>query len=544
MKELDKTKGQEILRLYNSLVNERQAHALWWDKIREFVLPNRPDRLNTMYSAPDGVMLKNVYDATAADCSNRLAAAHQSHMTSPFEVWFGYEGREGDSDQARSWYKTCGEIAYREFGYSNFYPNSHEMYRDRCALGTGCIFADNLNNESRLNFVTIPCGEFVAAEDSFGEIRTVIREIVFTAEQIVEKWPEAILPEAIKKAYEEPTQRYTEKFTILHCTRKRLTRNVLAIDSRNMPYESIYCLKNSGEIIEEGGYEEWPYCVTRFDIWSDAYGVAPARVCWPHIIGAQVTQKNLQIVGSLAINPRIKTSAKYVGDIDLRAGGSTVIDPNDPPHAQPQEWASITSYQTGMVELERHQTLIRSAYFTDELEPFAAQTKQMSATEASYRQGEKMLVFSPTFSLFMTEFRVLMERVFNVLFRAGKFPKPPAEIMELDPHSGAAGIKSPVVMYSSKYSQMLKALESNGLMSSVNIVGQIMQMSPGAIDNIDIDYVVREVARSMSAPEKMLIPMDQVTEKRQQAQQEQLAMMAAQAELEKEAKMPAEEPLT
>ena len=93
-----------------------------------------------------------------------------------------------------------------------------------------------------------------------------------------------------------------------------------------MPFESVYLSLDDQVIVEEGGYMEFPYLVTRFLKWgSGPYGLAPGRLVFPAIQQVQFLNRILDTLGEVAAFPRILELANQIGEVDLRAGGRTVI---------------------------------------------------------------------------------------------------------------------------------------------------------------------------------------------------------------------------
>ena len=71
-----------------------------------------------------------------------------------------------------------------------------------------------------------------------------------------------------------------------------------------MPFESVYLSLDDQVIVEEGGYMEFPYLVTRFLKWgSGPYGLAPGRLVFPAIQQVQFLNRILDTLGEVAAFP-------------------------------------------------------------------------------------------------------------------------------------------------------------------------------------------------------------------------------------------------
>ena len=54
----------------------------------------------------------------------------------------------------------------------------------------------------------------------------------------------------------------------------------------------------------------------------------------------------------------------------------------------------------------------------------------MTATEVAAREAEKVLGFNPSFTLFVSDFRLMCQRIMALLYRAGKLPDPVPGVFE------------------------------------------------------------------------------------------------------------------
>ena len=134
--------------------------------------------------------------------------------------------------------------------------------------------------------------------------------------------------------------------------------------------------------------------------------------------------------------------------------------------------------------------------------------------------------FSPSFTLFTSDFRPLMERVFALLFRLGRFPKPPMSVLQTDSR-GESAIAEPHVVYQGRIAMVIRRQQSEGIERTLARLQTLGALEPSLADHVDMDATFRLAARLDGVPEKMLRPEFRV--KRLRREREQVVSAAASA---------------
>ncbi len=506
---------------YRALCAARAPWEPWWESLRHYVMPSR---LEEGQEVPDASG-RNLCDTTAVEACQKLASAHMSYMTPSNELWFKWSSPDPEAgDEAESWYNRCSEIANRELSLSNFYTELHECFLDRVGLGTGCLFAGT-SRGGRLLFRHIPCGQFVCAENDEGSMDTVMREFCFTPHQAACQFGEKALGPHARKMLAQGGRPHEGQLRFVHAVRPREHRNRRGSTARDMAFESIYYSLDDNCVVEEGGFREMPYMVTRFLKWGNGpYGLAPARLVYPDIRQAQFLNRILDMLGEVAAFPRILELANQVGEVDLRAGGRTLINPESASLGYPREWATQGRYDVGMDRLRQKQDAINRAFFVPMLELWSEHKQAMTASEVYARENERVMLFSPSFTLFAGDFQPLMERIFALLFRLGRFPQPPATVVKRD-RRGEPGIHEPHVVYQGRIAMVMRRIQSEGLERSFNRLQLLAGMEPGVADHVDLERAFRMAVRLDGVPEGVLRPERAV--KRLRRQREEAAAAAS-----------------
>lgn len=515
-----------VVSLYEGLKSDKQDAKSWADQLRKFVLPFSPTELQSKFSWM-GVDLKNLHDSTAVRANERLAAAHQSFLFDPGKIWFSFEpssvlGLDSkSSSRVKKWLGDCAERIYSALAESNFYTVNHQALLDRCGLGTGAFFC-GMTNENRLMFSYVPFDSFVFSEDDLGMPCLFIRSFEWTADQAAKYFGGVeCLSKGMQDAFEDGVERYKKKFTILHAVGKKDRFNPF----KEKGCYSLYVEKSEKHVLEDGGFHEFPYMVSRFLKWGSQFGIAPARLCWPEIVNLQYGKRICRVLGELKAFPRVKTSADHVGRVSLRPGGQTVVKGGD---SLPQEWGTVGQYAELLNEMEQDRQVVRSAFYLDVLDLFGAHTGEMTATEVNARLDEQLRAFSPTFFQHLNDSRAMMLRVFAVMFRARLLDvanTPKELLLETSDDSKILNPNAlPQVVYNSKFVQLMKQVHSGGLVSSVDLVGAMAKFDPSVVHRFDWDFAAQETVRNGGVPETFVLGDDEKQERQEAVMQYMQAM--------------------
>ena len=154
----------------------------------------------------------------------------------------------------------------------------------------------------------------------------------------------------------------------------------------------------------------------------------------------------------------------------------------------------------------------------------------MSATEVYARENERVMLFSPSFTLFASDFQPLMERVFALLFRLGRFPQPPATVLSKDP-IGEDVVEVPHVIYQGRIAQVMRRLQSEGIERTLQRLQTLSGLDAGICDHVDLDRAFRLSARLDGVPEDILRSQTAVRRLRRQREQQLAAITQAQQQL-------------
>jgi hypothetical protein len=155
------------------------------------------------------------------------------------------------------------------------------------------------------------------------------------------------------------------------------------------------------------------------------------------------------------------------------------------------------------------------------LELWEERKQQMTASEIYARENERVMQFSPSFTLFTSDFRPMMERVFALLFRLGRFPQPPSTALKPD-RNGEPGIELPQVVYQGRIATVMRRIQAEGISRTLQRLQLMGGMNGNILDHVDLDRTFRLAARMDGVPEELLRPEISVKRMRRKREAEAL----------------------
>jgi hypothetical protein len=545
MNEAASISPDDLLQRFAALKSIRASWETMWTDIAKYVMPRRSPGMGGSVMSPSSNPESLLFDTTAVRANMTLANGQMAWMTPLESSWFAFEPALRDrTDSARVWLAACTEVAREALASSNFYTAIHEGYLDRGGFGTQCLYIE-LGRKNDLNCQHWPIGTYVIDEDADGNIDTVIREFELTARQAVQKFGKENLSENIQKAAEK-AETCNSKFWFLHAImpREDSLRKKEKKDAENMPIASIYMERDGKKICRTSGYEEMPVMVTRYLEWGTGmgglYGWSPSFAALPEARQLNFIQEMMDALAEKTAFPPVLSPEELEGEIDSNASGVTYFS-KDLNNSLPKEWQTAGRYDVGVDRVKEKQAAINDAFHVDLFQMFAQIDKQMTAREVAERSSEKLIQFSPTFARLTGELlNPLLERVFNILFRMGKFPPVPEDI-------GENGFEYKM-QYTSRIALALRSLPSIGWQRTLERLGATAQFNPEVLDLYDFDKAERSAGLADGVAAEVIRPMDQVqkiradrAEQQAAAMQQQQALMAADA-ASKLSRIPADSP--
>lgn len=202
--------AQQILARHEKALVKKENFRDLYDEAYEFALPQR----NLYDGYYDGGVsgqkkMNRVFDSTAINSTQRFANRMQSGIFPPQRNWCRLEpgtdipaDRKQDAQAALDVYT---EKLFSSLKQSNFDVAIGEFLLD-LSVGTAVMMVQPGDDVNPLNFIPVPQYLVAFEEGADGQVDNVYRRMRIKAESIQRQWPEANIPEVIKRQIEnKPT---------------------------------------------------------------------------------------------------------------------------------------------------------------------------------------------------------------------------------------------------------------------------------------------------------------------------------------------------
>ena len=375
----------KLQNLYKRALDMRTPWLSRWDAARRYAMPSSDEDIATLF------------DSTAMDASDNLAASIYTLLTPPESMWLQLVGESELSQNAD--FATAALRA--NLNDSNFYTTIHQCYMDLVVLGTACLFmAENpIGASSAFNFTAIPMNDIAILPNA------IFHTTSMPAREVMEKYPTWIPPanmvDTIKRDPDTPL---------------RLVQSLVS-------GEFTAWLDVGGDIenniVSTGTFETNPYIIFRWSLSSgELYGRGPVLRALPDIKTAN------KVVELVLKNATIAVSGIWQADDDgvinlqninltpgaiiPKAVGSSGLTP----------LSSGANFDVSQLILKDLRERIRHTLLADRLGLLS--DKEMTATEILARNADMMRILGATYGRLLHEFiRPLCDRGLQILSRRG-----------------------------------------------------------------------------------------------------------------------------
>lgn len=375
----------QLQKMYRRALDARAPWINRWDSAIKYTMPR------------DDADAAALFDATAADSADNLAAAMYSLLTPPESMWLDLVPESDDSPDAAP-----AVAALRaNINDSNFYTTVHQCYMDLITLGTACLFmAENpIGAASAFSFTAIPMHDIAVLPGA------VFHTTSMPASEVMQRYPSWTPPADIRESVKRDP---------------------------DMPLRLVQCLVGTeftawldaggdveNNIVSTGTFETSPYIIFRWSVASgEQYGRGPVLRALPDIKTAN------KVVELVLKNATIAVSGIWQADDDgvinlaninltpgaiiPKAVGSSGLTP----------LASGADFDVSQLILKDLRERIRHAMLADRLGLLSE--KEMTATEILARNADMVRILGATYGRLLHEFiRPLVERGLQILSRRG-----------------------------------------------------------------------------------------------------------------------------
>ena len=518
--QLDKKKYKSKVR---QMEENRQDYLKRWKAIRDYQLPYIgcfDDTADTTDYARRRDT--NIYHSVAWQANQSFAAGVMSGLTPPSRQWF----RLIWSNDTMKNHPEAGELLDKRMNIlqdvllkSNFYNAIHSSYLE-LAFGQAplAIFQDA---DTGVHFVPFTVGTYMMENGPDGIVDTFCTKYEMTARQLADKFGADRLPSSIRAELENGGVKTKHKLWWLVEPNRFHDRNKEVMDKYHMKYLSLYWLEEGEkDFLDIGGFQEWPIPVARYLVTgNETYGKGPGWFAEGDSKGLQKLEKDDIIAVELGIKPPMAASATTAKQgINLTPGSYTVVERNEPVTPLFNVNVNLQHLQEKIRDL---QDRIKRAYSADLFMMLERlEDKSMTAQEVLQRKQEQLQQLGPVVQRLQFEFlRKIIERVYNILDRAGILPQPEDAELAL-----ALSNEEVTIEYISPLAQAQKMAGMTNIEQAIAFTGQLAQFDQSVLDKIDFAKTIDSYFDMVGAPASI-----KRTEEEYEAIQQQKAQAMAEA---------------
>lgn len=499
--------GGEIVKRFDTLVSQRKTVEDIWDVINKLVVPFRGDFFRDISSEHAVTWRDNreIFDSTAVDATNTLAASIHGSLTSPAIRWFELAWRESELNNdkdARVWLEDSAHKCFTALQDSNFNLEANETYIDLVSYGTSMIIeeVEEKNGEfQKLNFQSVPVEETWFEQDHTGQANRSYRRYMWTADQMATKFGKEALPESMQKMVGS-AQAMDKKFKVILCIYPREDKQDANISKvlapKERPWGMKYVLhKDSFELGEEGGYYENPAFIPRWRKTSKSmWGHGPAMIALPDILTINQLVELILKATEKVVDPASLVSERgLLSDLDLEPAGMTVVRDVD---KSIKAHESRARFDVSQLQREQLKQSIRSIFYVDQLE--LKESPAMTATEVQTRYELMQRLLGPTLGRLQSDYLdPLVQRTFNILYRAGQFGELPASVLE----QGSGELD---IIYTGPLVRAQRADIAQGVARWVASLAELGEVAPEVLDIPNWDEIGKELGSLEGVPAKLM----------------------------------------
>ncbi len=375
----------DLEKMYRRALDARAPWLNRWDAAMRYTMPT------------DDADAATLFDATAADAVDNLAASIYSLMTPPESLWISLVPESDASPDA-----DAATAALRaNLNDSNFYTTIHQCYLDLVILGTACLFMAEtpIGASSAFSFTAVPMRDIAILPGA------VFHTATMPAHEVLEKYPTWTPPADVADQIKRDP-----------ATPLRLVQSLVGTEFTAW-LDVGGNLENN--IVARGTFETNPYIIFRWSVLSgEQYGRGPVLRALPDIKTAN------KVVELVLKNATIAVSGIWQADDDgvinlnninltpgaiiPKAVGSSGLTP----------LSSGADFDVSQIILKDLRERIRHALLADRLGLLSE--KEMTATEIMARNSDMVRILGATYGRLLHEFiRPLTDRGLQILSRRG-----------------------------------------------------------------------------------------------------------------------------
>jgi len=510
------------------LRTERAKRESEWKAVQKYIAPSAFSWDNPYDRNPKR---PERYTGKPTNYLKTLRSGIVGYSISPNIAWqkLGFENFDiANSYGAKDWLEAVEKVLYAEFNRSNLYPQVSKFIEFAATYGHAVMLIDEQLSDNKLRFINLNTQEVFLDIDEYDEVDTVFRRYTMTLKNAARFFGEEKLSGTRQEDLKDK-KKWNNELVIIHAVYKRDEYDNESKSNLNMPYASVYIDESQDWLIEESGYNEFPFAVFIWDpINGTAYGDSPAIQSIIDVKALNVIEQSLIKMTQMAVEPAYNVPDAMRQNVNVVPNGYNF-------YTRPDE--IIKPIDTGFnfpVTFERHKKIedrVKDWFHVDFfLALMNERPANITATYVMELQGEKAAVLSDLVVHLNSALTKIIQRSFNILYRQRKLPAAPQSL-------GRSGAQLKVDFIGPLAQAQKKYHESAGVGQGISLIGAVANLSPEALDVIDFDETLKKGLDGMGFPQiairedKDIEALRRQRAEQQAQQQQQAAAMETQKAL-------------
>ena len=476
--------ADDLIAGYRKAVERRRRWEPLWQDCHAYALPQRE------FNTPDTGTARTaaLFDGTAPDAVDQLAASLLGELTPPWGEWFalvpGGEASPEASSGAAPALDHVTSVIRRHFEHANFAIEMHQCFLDLVTVGSACLLFEEApaGAASAFHFTAIPLSQVAFEENPDGRLGTTYRRSELDSKTLRSRFPQAVIPDRENTADTRPDG--SQKFTVIE---------IVTPDDEGFAYTAVMEAgagnNTAARILATGSFSHSPFINFRWlKAPGEIYGRSPVMKALPDIKTAnkvvELVLKNATIAvtgiwqaeDDGVLNPA--TVHLTPGSIIPKAVGSQGLTPLSAPGR----------FDVSEIVLGDLRARIRKALLADSLGQLNAPS--MTATEVLQRSAEMTRLLGATYGRLQSELMLpLIRRALGILVRRGDIPP-----IDTDGRAVALSWRSPLA----------RAYSRDEAQGALYWLEAVRGLGPAAMEEINVGAMVQWLARAFDIPSELL----------------------------------------
>lgn len=521
---METNRAKEIISLRDREKARQGNFRTLWQSTADLIFPQTYGISSTVTAGTE--LMSGLFDTTAVEESENMASGLVSNLFPAGQRFFTITapGQLRDNAEAREYLPYLVEQVHEQMFNSNFIAQISNTIHYWVVFGTGSIYSDWTVKDG-LNYRDYAIGTYQCLENAQGIIDTIILTCPMTARQIVEKFGQKTGPSVIE-AFSKPDGK-ENTFDIIQYIAPRpvYDPDPYLRPSTAAPWQSVYVQEKDSVIVEESGYDEFPFAVPRYQvIYRETYGRGRGTTMLPQVRTLNRLAKDYLMMSNKWVVPPLEVMESFEGTVDLTPGAQNFVTQMD--SIRPINMGADGAYPVTKDILEYRREGVRQGFFKNAFEPLTPlEGDRRTTTEIIERLKEGMKRLSKPMGRLFTELLTpFVIRSIRLLVRNGVIQGPP-DIL------AGAPLK---IEFINPLALALRDQQARAGQYWITAMINAGEAVPDLLDNIDTDEWARDLGESLGVKSNQIRPVrkrDEIRRQRaemqQMAQQVQMAMAAA-----------------